>query len=203
MTASMAPTAGRDTRHPGTSGGTGFEIGENPDGHHQVRLWGYFPPGWLAAFATGMAKSGISIVDGTAKKVSAARWEATFTLDVPRHALDPHRIDFVELVKKQAETVQLPAIRLDDLLVEHESDGTLRIDLKGADQPGFLMVILRNFAFYSIFPAEVSIRTVDNQVRDSFWLRGIGNSALPAETVQAVREKLLGYLVRATHSQQR
>jgi hypothetical protein len=178
-----------------SSSGTGCEINRDAaSGNYAINLWGYFPPGWMAAFAAGMAKNGISIIGGTAKKVSAARWEATFYINVPGDALLPHEVDFIALVKKQPEWINMPTIRLEELSASLDGNGSLRVDVKGADQSGFLMAILRNFAFLSLFPAELEVKTLAGRVHDRFWLRGIAGAALSAEAVQAVNDKLRGFV---------
>ncbi len=193
---SRAAMASPSVQPAESSSGTGCEINRDAaSGYHVIRLWGYFPPGWLAAFAAGMAKNGISIIGGTAKKVSAARWEATFHIDVPGDALLPHEVDFIALVKKQPEWIDMPTIRLDKMESSLDGNGTLCVDVKGADQSGFLMAILRNFAFLSLFPAEMELKTEAGRVHDRFWLRGIAGAALSAEDVQAVNGKLSGSVV--------
>ena len=50
--------------------------------------------------------------------------------------------------------------------------------------------MLKQFALFSLFPAELKIETTAGRIHDRFWLRGVGGSTPSAETMQILRTEM-------------
>jgi UTP:GlnB (protein PII) uridylyltransferase len=55
------------------------------------------------------------------------------------------------------------------------------------DSVGFLVALLKTFAFFSLFPAEVHIDTPGGRVHDRFWLKGLAARRLRNRAVRGCR----------------
>ena len=76
----------------------GCEITQKPSGHFNLKVWGRFPPNWIANLSTGLANSRISINSGTAKKVKTL-WQADFEIAATSATINLNRIDFLDFAK--------------------------------------------------------------------------------------------------------
>jgi hypothetical protein len=162
-------------------------------GKSELKLWGKFPPRWLANLTSGLAAQGITIHKGYANKLSPTIWQGTFELS----RLDSHQLgqlDYVALAEQGEKSVAAAAIQLEHVVVK-PGDEALFVEIKGDDSVGFLMTLLKTFAFCSLYPAEVSIDTPHGQVHDRFWLKGLGGSA-PSTTLAEGLRLELGKLLR-------
>jgi hypothetical protein len=145
-----------------------------PGGKFELKLWGKFPPRWLANLTSGLAAKGITIHKGYANKLSPTVWQGTFELS----RLDAHQLgqlDYVALAQQGEKSVAAAAIQLEHITVHPVADA-LFVEIRGEDSVGFLMTLLKTFAFCSLYPAEVSIDTPQGRVHDRFWLKGLGGS---------------------------
>ena len=61
-------------------------------GKFELKLWGKFPPRWLANLTGGLASKGITIHKGYANKLSPTIWQGTFELS---------RLDMRDLIQQQ------------------------------------------------------------------------------------------------------
>ncbi|MFA5517419.1 MAG: hypothetical protein WDA20_14165 [Desulfuromonadales bacterium] len=174
----------------------GFELLPSGAGRYEIRIWGRFAPGWLGAFTAGLAKEHLNILQGAAQKMSAATWQASFHVESRGSTASLDRIDFLALASGRPAAVA-SAVSLESFAVGVEADGALRVDVRAADQLGFLTSILKNFALFSLFPAELRIETTAGRVADRFWLRGVGGASPSAETAQALREILQARVMAA------
>ena len=146
-----------------------------PGGKFELKLWGKFPPRWLANLTSGLAAKGITIHKGYANKLSPTIWQGTFELS-RLDAGQRGQLDYVALAEQGEKSVDAAAIQLEDVAVRPGEDA-LFVEIKGEDSVGFLMALLKTFAFCSLYPAEVSIDTPHGRVHDRFWLKGLGGSA--------------------------
>ena len=144
-------------------------------GKFELKLWGKFPPRWLANLTSGLAAKGITIHKGYANKLSPTIWQGTFELS-RLGASQLGQLDYVALAQQGEKSVAAAAIQLEHVAVK-PGDDALFVEIKGADSVGFLMMLLKTFAFCSLYPAEVSIDTPHGRVHDRFWLKGLGGSA--------------------------
>lgn len=159
-----------------------------PGGKTELKLWGKFPPRWLANLTSGLAAKGITIHKGYANKLSPTIWQGTFELSRLAGG-QSGEIDYVALAQQGGKSVEAAAIRLDHISINPNEDA-LFVEIKGDDSVGFLMTLLKTFAFCSLYPAEVSIDTPHGRVHDRFWLKGLGGSAPSIELGEGLRSEL-------------
>ena len=149
-------------------------------GLYELKLRGQLPPRWLANLTGALAARGISIQRGNASKVTPSLWQATFEI-APADGELPAGLDYLGLARTAAATGPADGrIRLDGYALE-QRDEALFVEVEGPDSVGFLRALLKTFAFYSLFPAEVQIDTPGGRVHDRFWLKGVGGMA-PSES---------------------
>ena len=175
----------------------GFEITKKPSGHFNLKVWGRFPPNWIANLSTGLASNRISINGGTAKKVKTL-WQADFEIAATNTAINLNRIDFLAFAKNGADTDSPDNISLTEFSLgdPNKNDGALYLELKAVDQIGFLSSLLSRLAFYTLFPDAMVIETIDGRIYDRFWIKGVGGS-IPSDTaIGTLKHKLEGYLVK-------
>jgi len=162
-------------------------------GKFELKLWGKFPPRWLANLTSGLAAKGITIHKGYANKLSPTIWQGTFELS--RLDAGPRgQLDYVALAQQGEKNAVATAIQLEHVAV-NPCDDALFVEIKGDDSVGFLMTLLKTFAFCSLYPAEVSIDTPHGRVHDRFWLKGLGGSAPSTALGEGLRLEL-GKLLR-------
>lgn len=162
-------------------------------GKSELKLWGKFPPRWLANLTSGLAAKGITIHKGYANKLSPTIWQGTFELS--RLDAGPRgQLDYVALAQQGEKSVAAATIQLEHVAVK-PGDDALFVEIKGDDSVGFLMTLLKTFAFCSLYPAEVSIDTPHGRVHDRFWLKGLGGSAPSTALGEGLRLEL-GKLLR-------
>lgn len=159
-----------------------------PGGKSELKLWGKFPPRWLANLSSGLAAKGITIHKGYANKLSPTIWQGTFELS-RLDAHQPGQLDYVALAQQGEKSAIATAIQLEHVAVK-PGDDALFVEIKGDDSVGFLMTLLKTFAFCSLYPAEVSIDTPHGRVHDRFWLKGLGGSAPSTALGEGLRLEL-------------
>jgi hypothetical protein len=184
--------------HQGSSDKTnGFEITRKPSGLFNLKVWGRFPPNWIANLSTGLANNRISINSGTPKKIKTL-WQADFELAATSATINMNRIDFLAFAKNCADTNSPDNISLTEFALgdPNKNDGALLLELKAADQIGFLSSLLNRLAFYSLFPDAMIIETIGGRIHDRFWIKGVGGN-IPSKTViGTLKHKLEGYLAK-------
>lgn len=150
-------------------------------GLHELKLRGQFPPRWLANLTSALAARGVSIQRGSASKVTPSLWQATFEIAPAGGGELPAGLDYLSLSRTAAAAGPADGrIRLDACRLEQRGDA-LFVEVEGPDSVGFLVAMLKTFAFFSLFPAEVHIDTPAGRVHDRFCLRGVGGLA-PSES---------------------
>lgn len=185
-----------DFRGTGT-GRSGFEIHPTASGNFIVKIWGRFSPEWIGCLSSGLSRHKISIVKGKAKK-SLAYWETEFEIEKTRLADDPRKLDFLSLAKEENSSSQENSLSISRYTLEppETHGGALYLEIKAADQLGFLGQILNNLAFLTLFPEEISIDTVQGNIFDKFWIRGLGGNPPSASAQTALKKKLEEWLAR-------
>lgn len=173
----------------------GFELRRTSSGTVELKLWGRFPPGWAGALSGGLSRKGIGIIRGNAKKVQTS-WSALFELDASRCSVNLNGIDFLALALDERDSGPATAFTLSEFsLGEPESNnGALQLEVRAADQLGFLAALLNRLAFLFLFPEEMQIETVNGRAVDRFRLKGIGGTP-PSATARAALERKLQDLV--------
>jgi len=168
-TANFTATAGK-TRS-GTE--TGCELQPIGRGYYELKLRGQFPPRWLANLTSALAARGISIERGSASKVTPSLWQASFEI-LPAGGVLPAGLDFLALAHAAAGTGPASGRMHLDAYALEQRDEALFVEVNGPDCVGFLEALLKTFAFFSLFAAEVQIDTPGGRVHDRFWLKGVG-----------------------------
>lgn len=191
LSAAVSPGTNRPPEKPTDEAACTLQaLGGN---RYELTLRGKFPPRWLANLTGGLATRGISVHRGHASKLSAILWKGIFELTAPVN-LRPELVDFASLAQASTESTAETTLRLDSATVEKRGDDLL-VEVKGPDSVGFLSQLLKLFAFYSLFPAEVEIDTPAGRVHDRFRLKGLGGST-PSDAsrqgLEAALAKLLG-----------
>lgn len=169
----------------------GFELRRNSSGSLELKLWGRFPPGWAGALSGGLSRKGISITRGNAKKVHTA-WNAVFELDASRCATDPNKTDFLALALDESDSAPATDFSLTEFSLgdPEQHNGALNLEVRAADQLGFLAALLNRLAFLFLFPEEMSIETVNGRAFDRFRLKGVGGNP-PSPTARAALHRKL------------
>jgi hypothetical protein len=173
----------------------GCELRRTMSGTLELKLWGRFPPGWAGGLSGGLSRKGISVIGGSAKKVQTS-WSAVFEMDVSRCTTDPHRIDFLGLALDGNDTAPATNITLTEFSIgePEKQNGALDLEVRAADQLGFLAALLNRLAFLFLFPEEMNIETVNGTAVDRFRLKGIGGTP-PSSTARAALQRKLQELV--------
>ena len=169
-------------------GQPGFTLAAKRDGRYEVSLQGRFLPGWLGEFSAGLADHRLSILTGSARRISPSVWQACFELDASAAGMKLDHIDFLALASSRSAAKGV-APALEAVRVVEEEDALL-VEVNGADQIGFLAGLLKRFAFYSLFPVELEVATAGGQISDRIRLKGVGGTSPSAEAVDALRKGL-------------
>jgi hypothetical protein len=175
----------------------GFEITQKASGRYNLKVWGRFPPNWIANLSTGLANNRISINSGTAKKVKTL-WQADFEIAATSAAINLNRIDFLAFAMNDADAKAPDNISLTEFSLgdPKENNGSLYLELKAADQIGFLSSLLSSLAFYSLFPDAMIIETLGGRIYDRIWIKGVGGNIPSERAIVTLKHKLEGYLVK-------
>jgi hypothetical protein len=169
-------TRGTETAKFVRSSDSGFEMLKNEQGHYELKIWGKFPPRWLANLTSGLSDRDINIHRGAAHKVTASFWEGTLEVSPAAGGGFPESLDFIALTRDIHVSERADNIRLERFTVQRQ-EGAFIVEIEAPDSVGFLVTLLKKFAFFSLFPVEVRIDTPSGRVRDSFRLKGIGGMA--------------------------
>jgi hypothetical protein len=157
---------------------------------YAVHIHGVLAPGWAGSLARELAARRVSIVRGWARRGHAPRWEAQFTLQVLERDVNPFHIDFLALARCSVAPRRLDKRpRLDAYRIERTSHD-VEVTVRAADTVGLLDALLATFAFYSLFPHEMTIDTRGGVAHDLIRLQRIGGG-LPSEVVVAALEATL------------
>lgn len=193
LMSNLAPSAPRSPQLSLLPQSKQWVITPLPNGRHELKLWGKFPPRWLANLTGALSARQISVQCGYANKLSPTVWQGTFELVPTAGQGLPVHLDYNELAQHDNPTPSAAAIILDRFLAEKRSDAIF-VEVRGADSVGFLMSMLKLFTFYSLYPAEVSIDTPQGRVLDRFWLQGLGGSTPIDELCTGLRLELNKHL---------
>jgi hypothetical protein len=173
---------------PTAENAPGFDLVRKTGGRYDVSLQGRFLPGWLGNFSSALAGYHLSILAGSARRVSAFFWNARFEIDAGVAATAPEEIDFLALAAARFDSpVTSPALQAARVTEEGEA---LLVEVEGGDQIGFLAGLLKRFAFYSLFPVELDVATHDGVIADRIRLKGMGGLRPSAQAAAALRRGL-------------
>jgi hypothetical protein len=139
---------------------------------YRVRLWGNLPDGWTGHFALHAGALGLEIVAGEAICVSGERWAATFIVRTSDPGTPMARHDFLHMARLAPRVVPpLPEPDV-EIALDGAPGGTSGVVARvtGKNTIGLLAGVMRRFEASSLRPREFSIRTMQDQVDDWFWL---------------------------------
>lgn len=150
---------------------------------HQIELRGNLTTGWMGSLTTGLASNSISVLRGKAEKITALNWTAMLEIDFCNAVCTPAEIDYLALINETSAYQTAEPVKLHSFQAERNRrhNGSLYIELTGADRIGFLATMINLFSMYSLYPAEINIETKGLCISDRFWLKGLG-SVLPSES---------------------
>jgi hypothetical protein len=177
------------TLPPATTNTDHCSVTPMPGNGCQLKLTGKFPPRWLANLTGGLSAQGINVLRGYANKVSPTTWEGTFEITPARGGVLTPGLDYIAMTRSAPIATGETHLALDRFIIRPH-DGSLYVEVLGADSVGFLMTLLKLFAFYSLYPAEVSIDTPGGRVHDRFWLKGLAGMEPTASVADVLREEL-------------
>jgi len=169
-----------------------FDVRAMSDGLHSLVVRGRLPTGWSGNLSLGLARSGVDIVWGYARKLDGG-WEAEFRMQPKAPGVDPRHIDYLRLLRGRASDGDVPLVVTSYQV--HPLPGALALEICGVDCVGFLGGLLHRLAFLSLFPEEMSIETHAGEATDRFRLRSLAGREPSPETVRALN-LMLGALAR-------
>jgi len=183
--------------------GINWEITESPSGSRVLKVSGDLKPGWLGRLATHLSAEKINILGGAARKISPLRWDSVFEIACSSQLDNISHFNPLPAVMSAGSAQQpyLPPPGITGFSVERSADhgGCLYVEIGGRDCIGFLSGILSVFSFYSLFPIEMELSTVENIASDRFWLKGIGASvpidddiAVLSQRLESMRDRRIG-----------
>jgi hypothetical protein len=174
----------------------GYRVTRKTHGQYELQLWGKMPIGWIGNLTGGMAGTGISIERGSVQKVDGAAWQAGFEMKPLTMDAVPERIDFIRLASQGSGAAGAATFSLDGFTIREPAgrNDPLYLEVRAAEQKGFLGALLSRLAFFSLFPEEMSIETSNDRIFDRLWLRSPGGQSPSAEVTAVLRKSLTSRL---------
>lgn len=195
--ASPGPRAAREERS--------YEIQPRGGRRYGLRLWGDLPRGWAAPLFRGLARHGLAVVRGEARREPDGRHQARFEIERGPRATDPLRVDLLALATRRPGAPGTDAFVLGHhrLRAVPAFGGSLRLEVGAPDQHGFLGGLLDRLTFLSLVPEAMEVETGPDGVFDRFHLR-TADGRMPPPAVHAVlRDVLDGRLLTTAASMPR
>ncbi len=161
-----------------------------------VQIRGPLAIDWSERLSSQLAVNGVTIRSLTARR-GAMGWYAE--LDVASKEVAIDTIDFLALLEASSSVFVPTTLSLTHVRVEPrpEHGGCLLLTTEGADCVGFLAALLHTLAFQLLFPVEMRIRTFGSTAVDRIWVKGIGDSAPPADAAHRLERGLESLRARA------
>lgn len=170
----------------------GYRVTRKSPGEYDLKLWGKMPIGWIANLTGGIAGTGISIQRGSVQKVAGSSWQAGFEMKPVSVDAVPERIDYLRLASQGAGAAVTSTFTLESFTMREPAGASapLYLEVRAADQKGFLGALLNRLAFFSLFPEEMSIETTADRIHDRLWLKSPGGQSPSAEVSAVLRKSL-------------
>lgn len=166
----------------------GFELRSITSELFELRIWGKFPPKWLVNLCGGLTGHQANIHRGQASKITPTLWQAALEFSGETAAFAPERIPYLHLAQR-SRAGRADEIDLESYAIERRDDA-LFVRVRGADRLGFLESLLKLFALYTLFPAEVKFDTTAGVAEDLFWLKGMGGTAPSEASLNGLKTEL-------------
>lgn len=168
-----------------------FEIQPRGGRLYRLRLWGDLSRDWAAALFGGLARHRIGVVRGEARRRPDGRSVASFLVEREARGSDPLLLDVLGLIGRGRGPTAAPFV------IEHHRlypsaayGGSLRLELMGPDQHGFLAGLFERLAFLSLVPEAMRVQTGPGGVFDRFDLK-TSDGRTPGPAVQRVLSEVL------------
>ena len=184
---SPASPAGPET-DPVLATEPGFDLRPITPGLFELRIWGKFPPKWLANLCGGLTAHQANIHRGQANKLTPTLWQATLEFSGETADFTPQHIPYLRMAQRSGGGLA-GEIELDSYVLERRDDA-LYLQVRGVDRLGFLEALLKLFALYALFPAEVRLDTSAGLAEDLFWLKGMGGTSPSEASMAGLRTEL-------------
>lgn len=162
-----------------------------------LELDGALSSGWAGCLASALTQQDISIIRGSAVKTSALKWSAQFVIrPLAARPEELVSLDVASIFGKPADYRSAPVISLKDYQLEVSSRHgcSLYTRIVGTDKIGFLVGILRQLSYFSLFPVEMKLETEGTTASDHFWLKRVGNVPPTSEDISNIQESLFGLM---------
>ncbi len=121
-----------------------------------LRIGGRLPRGWSVRLSRGLARRGVSLVSGDARRVQDDAWLLELELDL-RHA-DASGIDFLAVARSEEETGPVSDPRILDFALQLERDA-LHLEVHAWDAVGLLAAVLAQVWSAGLSPDELILET--------------------------------------------
>jgi hypothetical protein len=155
-------------------GGDGYDCFREGSAY-RVRLWGILPASWPGSLALHASVLRIEVVSCDAARIGAAQWAAALLLRGadPRTRLRGY--DFLQMARRVPRLLTgLPEPDFEIAVDKTFEDSSVVVaHVTGRDAFGLRAATLRRIETLSLRPRELSLRTIDGQVDDRFWLERV------------------------------
>ena len=151
----------------------GFEVRHLTPDRLRLQIWGALPETWAAALSSGLYAAGLCIGRAWARRVEAESWLGEFELEAPGASDAPLCLDYLEFARRPLDALATPEPRVTryhrSLTAKH--GGSLFLEVRASDQPGFLGGLLSRIGALGVHPEEMIVDTRGVPVLDRFFLK--------------------------------
>ena len=168
------------------------QLERREEGRGLLRLSGRLPRGWSVRLTRGLARHGVSLVSGYARRLQEEAWLVELELDLG-HA-DPDGIDFLALARREEIVVGASTPRILDFELQREGDD-LHLEVHAWDAVGLLAAVLERVWSAGLRPDELMLETEGECAFHSLVLRDLHRGP-PAPSHERLLSRALGKLLR-------
>lgn len=137
-------------------GASHCQLERREEAHALLRISGRLPRGWSVRLTRGLARRGVSLHSGYARRLEGDAWLLEFEVDLG-HA-DPSSIDFLGIARGPDESVLPSEPRILDFSLETEGEA-LHLEVHAWDAVGLLAAVLERVWGVGLSPDELIIET--------------------------------------------
>ena len=121
-----------------------------------LRIGGRLPRGWSVRLTRGLARRGVSLVSGYARRVEGDAGLLELEVDL-RHA-DASTIDFLAVARNEEDSAPVSDPRILDFALQLEGDA-LQLEVHAWDSVGLLAAVLERVWSVGLSPDELILET--------------------------------------------
>ena len=137
-------------------GASHCQLERREESRASLRIGGRLPRGWSVRLTRGLAKRGVSLLSGYARRIEEDAWLLAFELDLG-HA-DADAIDFLAVARGEEEGAPIAEPRILDFSLQPESD-SLALEVHAWDAVGLLAAVLERVWGAGLSPDELILET--------------------------------------------